>query len=242
MVTYVLRIKGFTPESLPIGRLGEYLSVLAKLVGTDAPVHFDKVTKGSAKLKMKVPEEAAHAVETRIRLAPVSDIGSEGRRAYDQMQSMLKTDQTSAEFRPEKGDVILLFPGVERPKPQRLASVREYGELHGRIIRLGGRDDTVPVGLQQADGEVINCTASVDQARSLKPYLLEPVDVLVTGVGRWMRTAEGRWEVSDFKISACTPLKYDDFDEALARVREGGSGWDVEEDIDAALHRIRYGD
>lgn len=242
MVTYLLRIKGFSPESLPLGRLGEYLSALAKLVGADAPVHFDKVTKGSAKLKMKIPEGSAHEVETRVRLAPVSEPGSEGRRAYEQIQELLRADQTSAEFRPEKGGVILQFPGGEKVSSRHLASVREYGELNGRIIRLGGKDDTIPVGLQQAGGVVINCSATVEQARLLKPYLLEPIDVLLTGVGRWMRTAEGQWEVCDFKISACSPLKYDGFDEALAKVRAGGSGWDAEEDIDAALHRIRYGD
>lgn len=241
MVTYVLRIKDFSPETLPIGRLGEYLSALAELVGPDAPVHFDKVTKGSAKLKMKADESCVASVENRVRLAPVSDPGSDARRAYERIQGMLRADQTSAEFRPEKGAVILKFPGGKAARPLRMATVREYGELNGRIIRLGGKDDTIPVGLQQSDGTVISCTATVDQARKLKSYLLEPIDVLLTGVGRWTRTLEGRWEVSDFKISDCSPLLYDGFDDALAKVRSGGSGWDAEADIDAALHRIRYG-
>lgn len=241
MVTYLLRIKGFSPDTLPLARLGEYLFALAELVGPDAPVHFDKVTKGSAQLKLKADESCSTAVETRVRLAPVSEPGSDVRRAYERIQGMLRADQTSAEFRPEKGAVILKFPGGKAAQPPRTATVREYGELNGRIIRLGGKDDTIPVGLQQSDGTVISCTASVEQARQLKSYLLEPIDVLLTGVGRWTRTIEGRWEVTDFKISDCTPLQYDGFDDALAKVRKGGSGWDAEADVDAALHRIRYG-
>lgn len=242
MVTYLLRIKGFTPETLPLGRLGEYLSALAELVGPDAPVHFDKVTKGSAKLKVKVEEEAAPHIEARVRLAPVSEPNSEPRRGYERIQGLLRDDQTSAEFRPDKGATVLIFPGGKRQAAPRLASVREYGELNGRIIRVGGKDDTIPVGLQQPDGTVISCTATVDLARQLKQYLLEPLDVVLTGIGRWTRTQDGHWEVSDFKISACSPLDYDGFDDALAKVRANGSGWDSEADVDAALHRIRYGD
>ncbi|WP_157302174.1 hypothetical protein [Thauera phenylacetica] len=242
MVTYLLRIKGFSPDTLPLSRLGEYLCALAELVGPDAPVHFDKVTKGSALLKMKAPDDQAPAIESRVRLAPAADPGTEGRRGYDRLQQLLGEDQTSAEFRADKGAVILQFPGVRRLKPARTASVREYSELHGRIIRLGGRDSTVPVGLQLSDGAVVNCTATLEQARQLKSYLLEPIDVLLTGVGRWTRDESGQWEVADFKISDCTPMQYGEFDAEFAKVRSGGSGWDAEDDLEAALHRIRYGD
>lgn len=122
-----------------------------------------------------------------------------------------------------------------------MTTVCERGEFHGRITLLAMGDLAIHVGLQKADGSVINCTATVEQARGLKPYLLEPIDVLVTGVGRWARTDEGHWDVSDFRISDFSPLQYDGLDEALAKVRSGGSGWDSEPDIDAALHRIRYG-
>jgi hypothetical protein len=242
MVTYLLRIKGFSPETLPLGRLGEYLAALAELLGPDAPVHFDKVTKGSAKLRMKVMEDSAHQVETRVRLAPAADPENEGRRGYERIQRLLCEDKTSAEFRPEKGAVILQFPGGRSAPSARTASIREYGELLGRIIRVGGKDATVPIGLQVPDGSIVNCTATVDQARLLKSYLLEPTDVLLTGVGRWTRDESGQWDVSEFKISDCTPVRYEGFDTALAEVRKGGSGWDSEEDFDAALHRIRYGD
>jgi len=242
MVTYVLRIKGFTPDTLPLSRLGEYLSALSELVGPEAPAHFDRVTKGSAKLKVKILEDAAPSIEVRVRFASVAEPNSEPRRAYERIQSLLRDDQTSAEFRPEKGAVILAFPGAKNAPPKRTASVRECGELNGRIIRLGGKDDTIPVGLLQSDGTVINCTATVELARQLKQYLLEPVDVVLSGVGRWTRTAEGPWEVSDFKISACDTLQYDGFDEALEKVRMHGSGWDAERDIDAVLHHVRYGD
>lgn len=241
MANYLLRIKGFSPESLPLNRLGEYLLALADLVG-DAPVHFDKVTKGSAKLKLKIEDSATSIVESRVRLAPSSAPGSTPRNAYDRLQKLLREDQTSAEFRPEKGAVILQFPGARTARSAQSVTVRDQGELHGRIIRLGGKDTTVPVGLQTPEGHVIPCTATVEQARELKAYLLEPIDVVLCGVGRWSRTEDGVWEVADFKINTFAPFRLDDFDAALAKVKRGGSGWDSEPDLDAALHRIRYGE
>ena len=241
MATYILRIRGFSPETLPLGRLGEYLSAFAELLGPEAPVYFDKVTNGSAKLKMRVDDSASEQVETRVRMSPTYDQGRGERRGYDRIQHLLREDKTSAEFRPEKGAVILQFPGGKLTPVARTASVREYGELLGRIIRVGGKDSTIPVGLQVPDGAIVSCTASIEQARLLKSYLLEPTDVLLTGVGRWSRNESGQWDVSEFKISGCTPVRFEGFDAALAEVRKTGSGWDSEVDFDAALNKIRYG-
>ena len=240
MATYSLRLKGFTPQSLPLGRLGEYVCALADLIGDDVSASFERVTKGSAQLKVLIDESSESIVIARIRRAPLAEEGSSVRRGYEKIQSLLAADKTSAEFRPEKGAVILKFPGA--PKGAiRLSTVKEFGELSGRIIKVGGRDDTIPVTLMTATGEAINCSSTLEMARRLKPCLLEPVDVILEGIGRWKRTDSGAWSIIEFKIHDFSIMDFSDFDASLETARALGSGWDSTQDVNQALSRIRYG-
>lgn len=240
MTTYSLRIKGFTPDTLPLSRLGEYVSALAELMGDDVSVHFHSVTKGSAQLKVKIEDNDVPLVVARVRQAPNADEGSPARRGYERIQSLLSSDKTSAEFRPQKGAVILKFPGA--PKTQiRLPVVKEYGELNGRIIKMGGRDETVPVAIRTPDDEVINCTATVEMALRLKPFLLVPIDVILCGMGRWKKADTGTWEPIEFKINDFSVMDFSGFTPGLENVRASGSGWDGVQDVAAELNRIRYG-
>lgn len=240
MATYALRIKGFTPQSLPLGRLGEYVCALADLIGDDVGVSFERVTKGSAQLKVWIDDNDAPVVVNRVRLAPSADEGSSLRRGYDKIQSLLAADKTSAEFKPPKGAVILKFPGGPK-NALRVAIVKEYGEISGRIIKLGGRDETIPVALRTPDGEVINGTANIEMALRLKPYLLEPIDVILTGMGRWKRKDSGEWEAIEFKINDFSVMDFDGLENELERTRAAGSGWDDVQDVEQELSRIRYG-
>ena len=240
MATFSLRIKGFTPQSLPLGRLGEYVCALAELIGDDVKTSFERVTKGSAQLKVIIDDSDDITAVTRIRLAPSAEEGSPVRRGYEKIQSLLAADKTSAEFKPSKGAAILKFPGA--PKGEiRLAVVKEFGELNGRIIKVGGRDETIPIALRTADGEVISCTSNIDMARRLKPYLLEPIDVILEGIGRWKRSDSGAWTAIEFKITDFSVMDFNGFDAALEAARSEGSGWDSVQDVNEELSRIRYG-
>jgi hypothetical protein len=43
---YTFRIDVFTPETMPMARLAEYLAELSKLVGHSQSTHFDRVAPG----------------------------------------------------------------------------------------------------------------------------------------------------------------------------------------------------
>ena len=49
----------FTPETLPMARLAEYLAKFSELLGNAENVHFSRLMKGSAKCKAFVDPEAA---------------------------------------------------------------------------------------------------------------------------------------------------------------------------------------
>lgn len=235
----IFRLKGYTPETLPLGRLAEYLAAFAEMVG-DEPVHLRRVNKGSAAIAMAVKNDRFEQVASNVRLAPVSDLDTPQRKAYERIEGLLRKDQTTAVIKPDKGAVILSFHGAIKPTI-RLASVKEPGEICGRVIRLGGKDATIPISVQTPDG-VVTCNTSLDIAKRLKEFLLEPIDVIFNGIGKWERTDDGGWVLAAFDIRDFSRAKFDDFDEALSKVRAEGSGWDVITDISGELQKLRYGE
>ena len=82
----------------------------------------------------------------------------------------------------------------------RYGPFREIGTLDGRIIRIGGRDETIPVWLK--DGEVeYHCNVrGEDVARRLAPYYLNGV-VRLHGSGKWLREENGSWTLQQFDIA-----------------------------------------
>jgi len=73
--------------------------------------------------------------------------------------------------------------------PLTFRAFSQPGVLDGVLIRVGGRDDTVPVHLR--DGERIHlCHAARDMAKRLAVHLYGPV-LRVQGNGRWKRDADG---------------------------------------------------
>ncbi|MDR0564233.1 MAG: hypothetical protein LBG78_04775 [Azoarcus sp.] len=231
MNTYTFRIIGKTPDTLPVKRLAEYLSALSALFGDGVPIYFDRVTKGSAKLKFRVE---AGVIENSLKSTP--DV-------VDKINNMLYEDNSKAVFRQEKKGAkpLLSFIG-NAANHEFVFTVREAGEFTGRIVRIGGLDETIPVSLVTPEGETIHCTAKHDMAKRLKEYLLEPLDVTLFGQGKWERIG-GKWKVREFRIDSAelfNPKSCEEFDEGLRRIREKGSGWDILSDPKAAWLEMRY--
>jgi hypothetical protein len=240
MAKYVFRLKKFTPDTLPLDRLGAYLSALAVLVGKDSGVTFDKVTKGSAVLNLRVPDEAVAKVETRVKNV-VDDPEGDAGKSVERLNALLREDGDSASFSAAKGAPLLKFAGVcANADYFAFPVVKEPGEFSGRIIRIGGKDNTIPISLLASDGKTVFCTADPDMARRLKVYLLEDIDVTLYGQGKWERIG-GKWELLEFKISDAQVLDFSGADETLARAIGSGSGWDTFTHPIEAFLALRHG-
>ena len=64
---YKFRIEAYTPDTLPMERLAEYMADLAKVLGEPASVHFVRLDPGSTVLVQKVDEEAEPKVRQRVQ-------------------------------------------------------------------------------------------------------------------------------------------------------------------------------
>jgi hypothetical protein len=115
------------------------------------------------------------------------------------------------------------------------------GSLQGRIIRIGGKQDTVSVEIQDVDGMVYLCRTTREKARKLAREMFEPI-VRVHGSGRWYRTDEGIWRVEDFQIADFEVLDDDSFAEAIAALRAVPADWKALETPHAVLEQIRNGE
>jgi hypothetical protein len=221
----------FKPETIPMFRLAEYMRELAALYGSELAVHFKEIDSGSAVLKAVVEESAMEAVESRLNLVHNAAAPEDLNRAYQSLNSMLKFDNAVGEIKHPHGEVILTFPGRETPV-QKTYRVKETGVLDGVVIRIGDKDNTVPVWLKDLDGTIHKCEANSEMARELiKEYLSSPIRV--TGQGDWLRGEDGTWTLERFKISGWQLLDEKPIADILNAARNTkGNGWnDLDEPI-----------
>ncbi|WP_297856729.1 hypothetical protein [Elioraea sp.] len=232
----------FTPETLPMERLGDYVVVFAKLLGEQPNVHFRGIEAGSAVLVAIVDPPAQPKV--RERMIAIRDGGgpSDARKAYVDLDEMLRNDNETGALSDEAGGVVIPFQGRNRPEPLVYGPFREDGTIDGQLIRIGGRDEIVPVHLR--DGAVIhtglNCTPEI--ARRIAPHLLGPT-LRVHGTGTWFRTGAGVWELRSFRISDFEVLDDAPLLEVVGKIREvKESDWSTVPNPVRTLLAERHGD
>ena len=233
---YRFRIEAYTPETMPLGRLAEYLSQLAKMLGEERSVHLLELEAGSTTLVHKIDAEAVSKVQERVAAVLRADAPREAMDAYRNLNRLLRDDNGCGVLVEAGGAEILEFPGKKEER-QTFSSVEERGELDGEVVRLGGTGDPVPVTLQTSDATMSGCYAKRSIAKPLANLLFEPVRVF--GVGRWTRDHDGKWLLNRFVIDRFEKLTSESLSQELVKLRSLTGEWG-----DGALDEIlklRYG-
>lgn len=239
---YRLNIDAFTPDTFPMWRLAQYMEDLANLLGEREHVHFVRLEEGSTVLVQRVDMESAPRVQARVRaIRPAEDVGdATALRAYRSLDRRLAEDNAVGRLCGPDGAEIIRFPGRKQAAPLTFGPFRQPGSLDGVLIKLGGRDETVPVHLEE-EGRVRICNATRDMARQLSPYLFGPA-IRVQGSGRWERNAEGTWVLVRFDIEGFTALDETPLGDIVERLRRiPGNDWKSVDDPYAELQRVRQG-
>ena len=235
---YRFVIDAYSPDTLPMARLAEYMADLARLLGRTKQVHFVRLDPGSAELVQAVEPEAAADVRNRLRAVERGEADADAITAFAALDRRLASDDATGSLRDGGGAEVIRFPGRERPPPLTFGAFVQPGVLDGVLIRVGGKGRTAPVHLR--DGETIHiCNATRDMARRLAVHLYGPV-LRVRGDGRWERDADGVWSMKRFDIEKFDELDDATLGEAVGRLRgvEGG-GWKDIADPPAELRRLR---
>jgi hypothetical protein len=228
---YRLKIDVFSVDSLPMARLAEYMAELAALLGEREHVHFSHLEPGSAILVSTVEPAAFPKVTDRVEKVARGDGPKDAMQAYRNLDAMLAKDDAVAELLAPGMSKIIAFPGRTRPKPMRYGPFREDGSLDGRIIRIGGRDETIPIWLKNGDVEYHCNVRGEDVARRLAPYYLNGI-VRLHGSGKWLRDENGRWVLQQFDVSDFEVLDDSPLTDVVGRLRavEGGE-WSTSGDL-----------
>ncbi|PZO63206.1 MAG: hypothetical protein DI498_13775 [Paracoccus denitrificans] len=153
-------------------RLGEYLQALAQFLGEKANVHLAEVKEGSVAVNVDVDAAAQLRVAERIQAANSPDAPKDLAKAFDVLDEMLRKDNATGSLRDWGERVIIPFPGIKRKLPPVFGPIRQEGSLTGQVVRVGGKDATIPVHLRDGDTVLTGLTANEDMARRLAHHYL----------------------------------------------------------------------
>lgn len=221
---YRFKIDAYSPETIPMARLAEYMAELAVLLGERNSVHFRRIAKGSTVLNLKIDREAAPKVRDRIAGVRAGDTSGEPLRAFRTLNKLLRDDNAIGILRSiAPHGIVVRFPGRETAE-EKFASIRQQGSIDGIITGIRGRDETIHVTLQSEGQQISGCQTSRAIAKQLGAKLFEPVRLF--GRGRWARDSEGIWSLIDFKIESFEALQDVPLTTALDELRKIPTEWD----------------
>lgn len=215
---YAFRIDVFTPDTLPMARLAEYMAALADLLGHKESTHFARIEEGSARLVSRVEEQDATKVQRRLEAVTGANPPQSAAKAFKTLDDMLAEDNAVGEVIGPAGAIIIPFPGRTRPKALTFPAFRQDGSIDGQIVNIGGRDKTAHVTLRDGGLIYTNIDLSREVARELAKHLYG-TKVRLFGSGRWERHPDGAWKLLGFTVDRYEVLDDAPLGDVLAAIR-----------------------
>ena len=240
---YRFKINAYSPETIPMARLAEYMLELAKLLANQDRVHFKGVEGGSTVLVARIEHEAIPKVANRVDEINRDEPADDTREAFKKLNEMLRNDNATGELQKDGNVVFLRFPGREIQKSSRIGPISQHTTVDGELIRIGGKDHTAHAQIQDAEGRVWLGALSRDLARELSKHLYEGPILRVEGEAKWERNEDGNWDVKNFRIQTFKVLPEDSLLKDVDRLRKiEGSEWKNMNDPIGFIHDMRRDD
>jgi len=241
----IFYIDAYSPETIPLAKLGEYIADFALLLGKDNVVHFAGLEPGSTRITAHVKFEDVPKVTTRLNDIRRGNPPQDAVKLFAQIDARLANDNAVGRILIEEDDAVaaelLVFPGRDRKTTQSYGPFTQDGSLDGILISVGGKDETVPLRLQNGDVTYTNCDTSRAIARDLGKHLFEPIRVF--GTGRWIRESDGAWTVKRFRVRRFDLLSDASLRDTITALRAvRGSGWAEIADPLGELTDLRHDD
>lgn len=241
----IFYIDVYSPETIPMAKLADYMASFAALLGHDNAVHFAGLEKGSTQIKARVEFEDIPKVDERLADIRRGDLTKDLAKVFQDVDTRLANDNAIGRILEENADgstaEIIAFPGRTREKVQSYGPFNQDGHLDGILISVGGKDESVPIRLQNGDIIYTNCATTRAIAREMGRFLFEPVRI--HGTGRWIREPSGQWTLRNFKVLSFDVLKDESLRDTVAALRAvRGSAWSDMQDPLEELENLRRDD
>lgn len=236
----------WTPETIPMARLVEYLKDLADIFGYEEHVHLMAVKDGSTQPVFWIHPEVASQAIFRMRAAQREEGDDRAVAAYRRINNRLITDNGRADVL-DVGHAdakVIEFPGKSEAQ-RRIRSLRENYSISGELRRVGGVDKSIHLLVKQADGNVISVETDEDFAKTLEREGWLFKLIRIHGIATWKRDEAGMWNLEKFKAQSYDPepLVDEPLTDTIAALRAvPGNKWNEFEDPLGELYKMRHGE
>lgn len=235
---YTFHIDAYSPETIPMSRLAEYMLALAEMYGEKGSVHFQGLRSGSTQILSRVQPEAVPKVRENLTTAAARPALGEYGAAYKRLNEMLRSDNAEAKLLRSDSN-ILEFPGRRLPRPAKMGPFSQAVEMDGVLVRIGGKDKSAHAIIEDCEGATWSFEVSRALARDLAG-LLYGRPIRLVGTGRWFRDEDGKWQHRDLKAMEFQVLSADSLAEVVARIRcLPSDAWNLGDDPIAELKALR---
>ncbi len=236
---YRFEIDAFTPTTIPMARLAEYISDLAKVFGNNSNVHLTRIELGSTVPVVLVDWESEPKVRERLKAIRNHEAPDDAQQAAKDLDRRLLQDNAKAVLVDPAGSKVLRFCGRENATKLEFGPITQSGVLQGIPIKIGGENDPVPVHLEDGKDKTI-VLAKRSLAKEMAQHLFTSL-VRVDGTGRWIRHTDGEWEMVSFQATSFKVIEDASIRENIAVLREVPAEWKKLDDPLAELEQIRRG-
>lgn len=214
-------IPGYTPETIPLTRLIEYLQQMSIVLGDPDNLHLIEIRHGSVEPTFHVPKAVALEAKDRAGKVQRGDGTLKQVAAYQRVQRMIRRDARDAGQKvallksPQR--VLLEIPAAPE-EPDVLDGIRQASSIDGQLIKVGGAGDDATLQVQDLQGRILSgFTAKRSLAKDLARLMWEPVRL--HGVGIWCRSARGEWLLERMQVQSFERLDDEELGVTLERLR-----------------------
>ncbi|MGH9904796.1 MAG: hypothetical protein ACRD8U_04320 [Pyrinomonadaceae bacterium] len=230
-IEYRFTIEAYSPDTIPMVRLGEYMAEFGRLLSNTSSVHFRGIEPGSTVLKAGVEFEAEPKVRRRLHEIKRSEAPTEAIESVTRLNDMLRYDNAIGRILAATAinDHVyteeLFLPGKEIPVAEQIGPFWEPASIKAMLFRVGGRDETAHASLIDSARRVWNGELTREQAtRMAADGLYRWFNV--TGKARWIRTEEHAWRLLDLHIDDFNVLPVDSLAKDIEHLRSiKGNKW-----------------
>lgn len=227
--TFEFVIPGYTPETIPLDRLLEYLQQVSAMLGDSENIHLVDVRKGSVAPVFKAPKAAALKAQERVARIRRGEGTKRQTDAYKRTGQMLRRDnpgKTRSEQRafirtPKK--VILEIEAAPDDSGV-LEGVRQFTTIDGELIRIGGAGENPTLQMVDLQGNILSgFTAKRDMVKELAPLIYQAIRL--HGIGVWCRSSEGVWSIDRMQVQSYERLEDESLSMVIERLQDIDVSW-----------------
>lgn len=220
-------IPGYTPDTMPLNRLLDYLQQISLVLGSPEKLHLVAVRESSCAPVFHTDIATALAVKERAHRVQRGDGTKRQIDSLNQIRRMLREDGISKRPALLRSTKSIFLQIDAAPTEMTLSGIRQSSSVDGALIKIGGAGENASIQLQDLDGKIISgFTAKRSIAKDLAHHMWDPVRL--HGVGQWGRDSEGDWSLERMQVNSFELLEDESLAVTLGKLRGANVAWPVD--------------